>query len=488
MLTGALPYTGESPVTVALKHIGDPVPTIDASQLGVSPALAAIVNKLLQKNPENRFQSASQVATALREARERPSVAAYPIRDDAPTLIRAAVPPPRRSPMPDHTYTSIGEDEARRARMGSGIVAGVIVLALLATVAGYILFGRGISLPQLGNTVTVGDYTNMTDVDAQAAIVNAGLISRTIKAASDTVEANHVVRQNPAPGTHVDKNSLVQLVVSNGLPLVGLPDLRSYVASDAVHELQDDGFRVKEGHRFDNAPKGSVIDQTPKAGSQLRKGSAVTLIISDGPQAVAVPDFVNMTAADAIALAKKAGVGIDTSARAVNPSVAPNVVASQDIAPGAQVQPATVVHVVVSLGNVGGNPAQMVAVPSVISQTYDDATSALSQQEFTAEVHFSVQATQNGQIIAQDPTAGTQLPYGSTVRITLSVSGEVPDTEGETFADAQEQLKEYGYTIGKVQYTTNEGADGRVIGTDPLAGTNLPPGSPVTLIVNGTPH
>src|SRR5215469_9871096 len=76
MLTGKLPYTGESPVTVALKHIGDPVPTIDSEKLGVSPALAAIVNKLLQKQPQNRFSSASEAGTALREARERPSVAA----------------------------------------------------------------------------------------------------------------------------------------------------------------------------------------------------------------------------------------------------------------------------------------------------------------------------------------------------------------------------------------------------------------------------
>ena len=51
MLTGKLPYTGESPVTVALKHVGDPVPTIDVRETGVSPALAAIVNRLLQKKP-----------------------------------------------------------------------------------------------------------------------------------------------------------------------------------------------------------------------------------------------------------------------------------------------------------------------------------------------------------------------------------------------------------------------------------------------------
>ena len=116
MLTGKLPYTGESPVTVALKHIGDPVPRINIRETGVSPALAAIVNRLLQKNPEHRFASASELATALREARERPTIAGYRISDDAPTSVSYALPP-RRSPMPDRRSLpqSTEERESRRS-------------------------------------------------------------------------------------------------------------------------------------------------------------------------------------------------------------------------------------------------------------------------------------------------------------------------------------------------------------------------------------
>ena len=82
-------------------------------ETGVSPALAAIVNRLLQKKPENRFQSASELASALREARERPSVAGYRIADDAPTsAIGATRLPPRRSPMPDRPYRAADETES----------------------------------------------------------------------------------------------------------------------------------------------------------------------------------------------------------------------------------------------------------------------------------------------------------------------------------------------------------------------------------------
>ena len=131
MLTGKLPYTGESAVTVALKHIGDPVPVIDVRSSGISPALAAIVNRLLQKNPQRRFQSASELATALREARERPSIAGYRIADDAPghTSTGRGPLPPRRSPMPDRPYLSETLEEpprsARRAWVAAALRAGV---------------------------------------------------------------------------------------------------------------------------------------------------------------------------------------------------------------------------------------------------------------------------------------------------------------------------------------------------------------------------
>ncbi|MGC2131113.1 MAG: protein kinase, partial [Candidatus Aquilonibacter sp.] len=170
MLTGALPYTGESPVTVALKHIGDPVPVLDTNTSGVSPALASIVNKLLQKRPENRFRSASEVATALREARERPTVQAYQIADDAPTQMMHSVLPPRRSPLPDRAYSSMSEEEERRSRFGLGLILTLVLLALAATGIGYVIFGHPLSLPSVASSVVVGDYTDMTDTQAQAAV------------------------------------------------------------------------------------------------------------------------------------------------------------------------------------------------------------------------------------------------------------------------------------------------------------------------------
>jgi serine/threonine-protein kinase len=484
MLTGALPFTGESPVTVALKHIGDPVPVLAGGPFRVSPALGAIVNKLLQKRPENRFSSASEVATALREARERPGVAGFSIADDAPTQVTHTVLPPRHSPLPDREYTSIGEEEERRSRFGTGLIFVLIALALAATAIGYVVFNHGIALPTGGAPVTVADFTNLSDAQAQEEAVNEGLVVRIIKSPSDTVAANHVIRQNPPAGTKVDRNSLVELVLSNGLPLVGLPDVRGYNINDAQRTLQDDGFTVKSSDRYDNAPADSVVDQHPSPRSRVRKGSAIALVVSKGPKPENVPNLVGMTVAQAQALAKKLDFTLDTSQVEADPNVPRGIIDQQDLTPGGDLDRGTTIHATVSMG-AGLNP-QNVGVPNVVGAQYQDAISTLQRLGLQPAVHFVVQSEQNGYIIAQDPAAQSQVSSGARVNLTLSVNGEVPDTVGETIATATATLASYGYQVANIRYTTSAGADGNVIGTDPDAGSNVQPGSSVTLIVNGT--
>ncbi|MDP9110772.1 MAG: PASTA domain-containing protein, partial [Candidatus Eremiobacteraeota bacterium] len=348
----------------------------------------------------------------------------------------------------------------------------------------YMLFGRPLSLPNLAATITVADYRNMTDAQAQALVVNAGLQSREIKTSSDTVPANRVIRQNPAAGAKVESNSVVELFVSNGLPLFGLRDVRGYSAADAARTLEDDKFQVKQTRRYSAVPKDSVIDQQPAAGSKVRQGSTVSLIISNGPQPAQAPNFVGMNVDDAIALAKKSGVSLDTSGRRPDPTFGNGVVAAQDVAPGQQIEHDTIVHATISTGN-SGNAAASANVPNVVNMKYADAISQLNGGGFTAAVKFAVQAENNGLIVAQDPAPGTLSTGSSTVTVTLSVTGEVPDTEGLSMTDAQAVLLANGYRIDKVQYTPSEGADGKVIRTQPEVGTSLSPGAFVTLIVNG---
>ncbi len=485
MLTGKLPYTGESPVTVALKHIGDPVPTIDVRETGVSPALAAIVNRLLQKKPQHRFSSASELATALREARERPSVAGYRISDDAPTSVSTSLPP-RRSPMPDRLSAAQARSIEREPRRSAWPVVALLGALVAATALGYFLFAKSFS--PLAGGVLVGDYSGMTQADAQEAIVNAGLRTRFTKSASETVPPDHVIRQSPPAGVKVEKNQVVELVVSNGKPLRGLNDVRGYSASDAERTLQEDGFAVTLQRRFDNTVRDNVIDQLPKPGAKVPEGSRVTLIVSNGPRPVMIPDFVAMRVEDARTLAERLGITLDESQTV--PGTPPDTIASQNIPKGTQVDRNAIVRVVVNAG-VPNAPspsgsAPIVSLPNIVGQDYDSARQMLTQAGFQFAVRFVQQSANNGTIVAQTPPAG-QVPQGSTVIVMLSVSGEVPDTVGMTGEDAIKTLRAYGYSVARWQYTTNLGAGGKVIGTEPSAGTPLAPGSSVAVTINGTP-
>ena len=479
MLTGKLPFSGESPVTVALKHISDPVPTLSTQGMGVSPALAAIVNRLLQKGPEHRFQSASEVASALREARERPSHAAYPETDDAPTMRFGAVqPPPRPSRQPDAAfpYTSLGDDEARSERSRT---AGMLVVAatlLLATLAGYFFFGHGLKT-MIEPSVKIGNYVGMSDAQAQQRLVNAGLQAHITLASSETVALNHVISQRPAPGSAIAKSSTVELMVSNGLPTVGLRDVRGLTAADAARILDQDKFKSVVKGRFDKAPKDSVVDQDPKPGSNVREGSIVTLVVSQGPPQVSMPDLISQDADQAARVLAKLNLKLHVASKEASDTAKAGAITQQDIAQGTVVDPGTVVNVVVSLG------VAAATVPSVSTLAYHDAMQTLTEAGFKVTTDYSVQQDANGTVIQQMPDPGTHLPRGSVVRIQLSVPGEVPDVQGMTIDDAKATLAGAGYTVGNVAYT-KDGSGGKVVRTEPEAGTPKRPGEAVTIYVN----
>ena len=483
MLTGKLPYSGESPVTVALKHISDPVPSLDTHGLGVSPALGAIVNRLLQKTPANRFQSASEVATALREARERPSHAAYATNNDAPTSVFGAVqvpePPPRPSRYPDRSipYTSINDDDLRSDRSRGGMMVTLGLVLVAAAVAGYFLFGHSITT-LVAPQIKIGKFVGLSDAQAQAQIVNSGLSAHIALTASETIAPNHVISQRPAPGSSVQKGSTVELVVSSGLPTFGLRDLSGFSATDAARLLQQDKFKSEIKMKWDKAPKDSVIDQVPKPGTMLREGSSVTLIVSQGLPPIDVPNIVFQDVKKATRILERMQLKLHVAQKMPSDTVPVDQVTQQDIAPGTTVDAGTVINVVVSLG-----PAAS-SVPSVSTLNFKDATTALTQAGFKTTVQYSIQQDANGTIIQQTPDPGTNLPRGSNVTILLSVPGAVPDTQGMALADAKITLESAGYTVGNVAIT-QEGADGKVVRTEPEAGTKKNPGEAVTIYING---
>ena len=477
MLTGKLPYTGESPVTVALKHVSDPVPAIDPAQTGVSPAIAAIVNRLLQKQPENRFQSASDVASALREARERPSVPAYSTQDDSATqpMVSVPQPPPRPSRLPDRTVAITEEVERPRRSFGPFAVLLLVALAIAAA-AGYFATRGPVTQPA---PLKVDDYAGMSDSQAQLAIVNQGLTPRITRAPSDTIPPNRVVSQDPAPNTPVNKGAVIQLVISSGKPPVGVRDVTGYILADAQKDLTYDKLTVKIVRKFDPAPKDTVLDETPKPGTKIRQGATVTLAVSNGPAPIKAPNLVGKSLDEAQSIAAKLGFTISVTEEAPIANYPPHVIASQETQAGQKINAGSTIYVVVSKG---GGLAQ---IPDVRGQDFATAQQALKAAGFQTGANYATNppGPDNGTIINEQPQGGTMAEKGSQVQLWISVTGYVPDTDGMTLDDAKKTLLNYGYELGNVT-PTSEGADGKVVRTEPEAGTKLNPNTPVNIYVN----
>ena len=485
MLTGALPFSADTPVAVALKHVTEPAPELDPKTSGVSPAVAAIVSRLLRKDPQDRFASATELASALREARERPLVA-HAGRGSAeppPGRVPPDGPPPRRSLAPDlPELLTAGELVAEHDERPRPDVRWIVMPALLvaAVLIGFFalrsdLFGpaRNIAVPGLeGKSSTV----------AQQSLFALGLRPVVSEEASETVPVDHVVRQDPPAGTKLARDANVALVVSQGLPLVPVPNVKGFSAADAQRTLTDAKLRVKVTQTYNaTVPAGQVIDVNPGPGSQARQDSVIALTVSKGIAPVAIPSVINLTLDEARRTLAAAHLQVSVTQTA-NDAIPANIVASQSPDPAAQVAPNSTVAIVVSTGPTSAE------IPSVVGNDPDTAQATLTQAAFVPVLNYNVDAKgPPGKVAFQNPNAGTQAKKGSKVTIFVTVPGTVPDVAGMTLDDAKRALVAAGYKVGNIAVTPDATvAPGTVVRTEPEGSMRLNPGESVNLTIMQT--
>jgi beta-lactam-binding protein with PASTA domain len=495
MLTGRLPYTGDLPITVAIKHVSGPIPIIDPVADGISPALTAIVDRLLQKDPSRRFASATEVASALREGREHPSqISAFepPGRAGATqtatkTMERVVIPqpPPRHAKFPDRKRI---EEETRAneilepehvaapwtSTLRNALLAGALVISLII----------GFAIVRVGTPIfhqtpaSLANYVGLSAENAQALLAKSGLHPHVTQEPSESVPRGEVVKQQPPAGTTVPGGSVVELFVSAGLPIVELTDLRSFSREDAELYLRNAKLTPKFMEKFDKAPRDVVIGQDPPAGTSIPAHTAVTLIVSSGLRPVPVPDIVSVPADDASKTLRARKLDIDVIDRTPSDQIPANVIISQDPKPGTQIEPGTKIKVVVSMG-----PAQ-ITVPDVGGRALQDANAAMKDAGLATHIVYLPQAdTPTGTVIAQTPPATSAVRRGDTITLTIAVPGLVPSVADMTLDQAEKTLANAGYAVGNVAYT-QEGSEGRVVRTEPEAGASLRPGEAVTIYYN----
>lgn len=203
------------------------------------------------------------------------------------------------------------------------------------------------------DAVSVPDVKNKTLSEATAMLEAAGLRSyRYETQASDTFEKDTVMSQTPEAGAEVDPTTEIMLVVSDGEPLVEVPDVYNRLQEEAETILSDEGFNVKHDYQYnDSLDEGRVISTLPERGTAVRKESDVTIIISRGPEKVlaTVPNLIGKTEADALQLLQNAGLRGNVTYMH-HDTVEKNQVITQDTTVGSSVEQGAAIGFSVSLG------------------------------------------------------------------------------------------------------------------------------------------
>ncbi len=420
LLTGQVPFEGESPVTVALKQVSvEPTPP-SALNPAVTPALEAVVMRSLAKEPAARFANADEFIAALQQAREgiAPPAAfnGAPPTQDAAALL---VPPVGAEEDP--------RDAAGRRKRAVWIAAGVVLLAIVAAAALLLLLK-----PAKSGRVTVPNLAGETQAAAVASLRHEGLVPVVSLAANARVPSGQVVGSTPPGGTIVDKGAHVEVVVSSGPGVIGLPDVNGKSRSEAEKILREKGFQpTSQNQTSESVEKGRVISTNPAAGIEVQVGSPVTVFVSSGPKEVSVPEVTGETQADATATIAAAGLKVGVSKREVAEPAAGTVI-SQTPGAGTQLKVGGQVTIVVA------QALKQVAAPSVVGQSEAQAIATLTSAGFTSNTvsRDVTDPSKVGTVVQQSPAAGHKLAAGATVTIAVGVLAQQTTSTSTTTTTA----------------------------------------------------
>lgn len=358
------------------------------------------------------------------------------------------------------------------------VAAAVIAIAM----AGATLGCSSKDAPEIApdpTTVQVPNLISLEKQDAAKQIANSGLAMGDVTYDySDTVPNGHVISQDPAALTQVEKATKVNLTVSKGQQEPAdttVPDLTGKSQTDAEKALQDAKLTPVQSNAIISSatPPGTVCEQSIPAGTTVKEGTQVTFAIALAPDTIAVPNEVGKTQDDAQADLTQAGLGSDIS-QVYSSNIDAGLVITQSVAPGTKVATGTVVTLQISLGP---QPPEQVTVPDIMTYTLEDAEAALD----SAGLAYRYTGDEDGTVVSMDPAAGTEVDAGSTVTFSLqhaSTLVAVPDVAGMTGDDAFNAMDAAGLDL---DYDTDN-PDKTLQGTNPAAGTQVDIGSVVEAV------
>jgi serine/threonine-protein kinase len=418
LLTGEVPFTGETPVEIAMKHLSEVPDAPSEIRPEVPDDLDLVVLRALAKEPPDRYQSAAAMDADLETVARGGHVPGETA--EAATIVLAggrtvdpatAVTQVTRRPRPGGPGTPppFEPRPPRRGPLWPWLAGLGVLLALL--VGGFLLFDTVKSQFDGAEQVAVPYLAGIPQASAVNQITDRGLVPNVRRISNSDVEEGLVFAQVPAAGTRVDKEAVVRIDVSAGKPEVTIPSVVGQSESDAVAELTRAGLDFQVVEVNSERDQGTVTAQAPNAGLVVVEGTRVRINVSKGPKPVTVPNVIGLPYDQAATELRRAGFGVtrvDVDSDLVRGSVV-----DQDPNGGSESSKGTTVTVSVSKGPLTES------VPDVTTQEVTIAQTALESAGFRSRIEYedTEDSSLDGFVISQDPAGGAQAEPNSIVTL-----------------------------------------------------------------------
>lgn len=481
MVTGRVPFDGDTTVAVAIQHLQEEMvaPSAYAPDLPIS--MEKIILKCTQKNPDRRYESMGDLLVDLKKALISPNedfvVMVPATNQDKTRVIEKDELDEIKKEANKIFYHDADEDEEAEAEEDGeesdeeddeegdinpkmekaitimGIVAGVVIVALIiyliVSFFGLTKFGGSKSTETETQTETetetdtdetekveMIDVTDMTYDEAKSALNKIGLgINNNGTVASDTIAEGNVAEQDVEKGESVAKNTTINVKLSSGKGEITVPNVVGSSEKVADSTLESSGLKFSTQYEYnDTIAEGKVISQTPEAGSMAKEGDLITITVSRGVEYVAVPDVYNKTQDEATAELTNAGLVVSSVSSEYSDTIGAGYVISQSINK-TSVPKNTSITLVISLGP----KVKLYKFGATINlPTNDDG----STNENVAAANIVLKDGSGNTLEAWNNVAASSFPYSISVTgIEDSTAGTLVitwlDSDGNAIGSAQ---------------------------------------------------
>jgi eukaryotic-like serine/threonine-protein kinase len=307
MVTGRPPFSGDSPVMVASKHVLEQPTPPSKLNPDVSTELEAVIMKAMAKNPDNRYQDAEEMKADLERARLGQGVQATPLLPESAQTQRIAPAGPPTAVLPP----AAPEDGGRRRWW----IPALIILLILAVLGGGLYLLASSLLSTNTDSVNVPDVRGFTEEAATRTLRDAGFeVTPEFQVTTDQGKIGEVIEQSPDAGSLLAKGETVTITVGKRPAQVEVPKLTGLTQDEAVAALEAAHLALgATSTQPSEEPDGTVISQDPLPGERVDKNSSVDIVLSQGPSEVTVPDVVCESLGKAESDLNKAGFQVVTS-------------------------------------------------------------------------------------------------------------------------------------------------------------------------------